>query len=851
MAIIRSIVVRIAADISSLQQSLRDAESSLKSTGKRFTEIGSTLTAGLTVPILGIGIAMIKAGADFEAGMSAVKAVSGASADQMAQLTDLALKMGTETKYSATEAARGIEELIKAGVSLDAIIDGGLKGALALAAAGELELADAAEIASTALNAFKEDNLSVEQAADILAGAANASATSVEEMRYSLQMCSAVASAVGMSFKDTSVAIAVFAQNGLKGSDAGTSLKTMLMNLQPVTTRQIELFNQLGLMTAEGTSAFYDQNGELKSLAEISDLLQTSLSGMTDAQRLAAMEVMFGSDSIRAANILYKEGADGVNAMQKEMEKTTAAGVAAERLNNLKGALEKLKGALETIGITFAQNLLPSLRSAAEWFTGLAKKLQALSPTTQKVILVIAALAASIGPVLLIIGLLATGISAGVGALSMLISPVTAVIVAIIALGAVLAYFWNTNEEFRNRVIPLWDAIQQKVGEAIAAIRAWWDQNGPAILAQVEKIFNGIVTVMSTVYGQIWQSLQVLFAKAGPIWEQLKELFVTLGPVLEQLWVRLKPVLELIGGIILVLFGVYLGVLNGVIQALGPFIEAIINVVNIIVDVFGLVIALINGDWAAAWGFMKDIAKNAWELIQNLLETILGFIQGFVDGIISYFIVLYDTLVGASIIPDLVNSILSWFQNMVSGVTGLVDSLVNSVTGAFADISSNIENVVSSAWEWGSNLMTNLISGISSKLEELKDAASGASQVISDYLGFYSPAKKGAGSSADQWAPNLINMLQGGLNAGLPQINASLNAAFDSSALARPALAGMDAAGSDSRSPYQSLEHSGVIRVEGVNSSGELMGVTEILAKQLKVDQDRYASSPSTRRIYR
>lgn len=128
MAIIRSIVVRIAADISSLQQGLRDAESSLKSTGKRFTEIGSTLTAGLTLPILGIGVAMLKAGADFEAGMSAVKAVSGATTDEMAQLTDLALKMGTETKYSASEAARGIEELIKAGVSLDEILGGGLEG---------------------------------------------------------------------------------------------------------------------------------------------------------------------------------------------------------------------------------------------------------------------------------------------------------------------------------------------------------------------------------------------------------------------------------------------------------------------------------------------------------------------------------------------------------------------------------------------------------------------------------------------------------------------------------------------------------------------------------------------------
>ncbi|MGQ7101892.1 phage tail tape measure protein [Escherichia sp. SP-MK] len=130
------------------------------------------------------------------------------------------------------EAGQGIEELIKAGVSLTDIINGGLEGALNLATAGELELGDAAEIASTALNAFKDDNLSVAQAADLLAGAANASATSVGEMKFGLSMVSAVAAGVGLSFKDTTTALALFAQNGLKGSDAGTSLKTQTSFLQ-------------------------------------------------------------------------------------------------------------------------------------------------------------------------------------------------------------------------------------------------------------------------------------------------------------------------------------------------------------------------------------------------------------------------------------------------------------------------------------------------------------------------------------------------------------------------------------------------------------------------------------------
>ena len=161
--------------------------------------------------------------------MSSIKALTGSTEDQIKVVEELSMKLGSDTAFSALEAAQGIEELLKAGVSLEDIMGGAAKGALDLAAAGNISVAESAEIASTALNAFKDDNISVSRAADILAGAANASATSVQEMRFSLQASSAVAAGVGLSFEDTSAAIAAFANNGLKGSDAGTSLKTMLM----------------------------------------------------------------------------------------------------------------------------------------------------------------------------------------------------------------------------------------------------------------------------------------------------------------------------------------------------------------------------------------------------------------------------------------------------------------------------------------------------------------------------------------------------------------------------------------------------------------------------------------------
>jgi TP901 family phage tail tape measure protein len=322
--------------------------------------IVTTAAAGVAAAFSSVNKAM-----DFEAQLSSIKALTGASSAEMEQMSKLALDMGAQTKYSALEAAQGIEELLKSGLTPAQVQAGGLQSALNLATAGSLGLADAAEIMSTALNAYKRDALSAEQASNILAGTANASATSVQELRYSLAMVSAVAAGVGMSFKDTNTALGLFANNGLKGSDAGTSLKTMLSNLQPTTKEQIALFKKLGLMTQSGANAFFDAKGKLKSLEEIAGILRKSLSGLTDQQRMMALETMFGADAIRAATILFNEGADGVRNFQTEMTKVSALDVAKEKMNNAAGAVEQFKGAIETLQIAALTPLMPKIRDVA------------------------------------------------------------------------------------------------------------------------------------------------------------------------------------------------------------------------------------------------------------------------------------------------------------------------------------------------------------------------------------------------------------------------------------------------------------------------------------------------------
>ncbi|TVX93049.1 phage tail tape measure protein [Paenibacillus agilis] len=384
--------------------------------GRTFLPLSVGLGAGA------LALDSFKKSMNFEAQLDSIQALGGLASHEMKKINDLAMQMGSQTKYSALEAAAGMEELIKAGMTVDQVMGGGLEASLNLATAGGLELAEAAEIMSTAMNAYKRDAMSAAEASNILAGTANASATSVQEMRYSLSAVSAVASGVGQSFRDTNIAIGLFANNGLKGSDAGTSLKTMLLNLLPSTKAQYNEFERLGLMTYDTnkamqylskngvkvasksfedvdkalrqyaatqagaklgsdkahdeytklamqtgamSSAFYDAKGSLHNLDVIAGTLKKSLTGLNDAQRQMALEIMFGTDAIRAANILYKEGAEGVKKFNGEMSKVTALDVAKAKMDNAKGALEQFNGAMETLQIALLEPTLPLIKKTA------------------------------------------------------------------------------------------------------------------------------------------------------------------------------------------------------------------------------------------------------------------------------------------------------------------------------------------------------------------------------------------------------------------------------------------------------------------------------------------------------
>jgi len=230
---------------------------------------------------------------------------------------------------------------------------------------------------STALNAFKKDGMKAADAANILAGTANASATGVHELSYSLSQASTVAAGLGLSFKDTNLALGVFANNGLIGETAGTSLKQMLLTLQPVTKTQVALFDGLGFTVNGLSNQFFDAKGNVKSMADISGVLRSKLGKLNNAQRQMTLKLMFGTDAIKAANILYKEGAEGIKKFEKEMSNTTALSVAKKKMEGAGGAVEQLNGALETLQISA---LIPTMPLITRFAEGVGKLIQDYSP---------------------------------------------------------------------------------------------------------------------------------------------------------------------------------------------------------------------------------------------------------------------------------------------------------------------------------------------------------------------------------------------------------------------------------------------------------------------------------------
>lgn len=376
---------RVTKSMSDLEKAAARHEQALDSVGTVAVGVGGALVAGFGAAV---GAAMT-----FDKQMSNVGAVSNATGKDLEGLRQAALKAGKDTAFSATEAAKAESELAKVGISAADIMGGALAGSLSLAAAGQLDLEEAATLSGQAMKIFNLQGKDVGKIADVLAAGANKSAADVHQLGESLRAGGQTASQFGLGLTDTVGVLAAFSDNALIGSDAGTSLKTMLLHLANPTDKTKELMGDLGI-------AAYDTGGRFVGMGNLAAQLQSKLGGLTQQQRDAALAQIFGSDAMRGASILYKIGEKGVQDYTRAVDQQGAATtVAAKNMDNLAGDLEKLKGSIETALIQSGSTATGVLRGLTQSVGGLVGLFNELPQPVQSTVSVIGGLVGVVGAV--------------------------------------------------------------------------------------------------------------------------------------------------------------------------------------------------------------------------------------------------------------------------------------------------------------------------------------------------------------------------------------------------------------------------------------------------------------------
>ena len=630
----------------------------LKTVGDKITGAGKTLTVGLTTPIIGAGVAAVKTTADFDKSMSQVKAVSGATGKDFDALRAKAREMGATTKFSASDAADAMNYMAMAGWKSNDML-GGISGIMDLAAASGEDLATTSDIVTDALTAFGKSADDSGHLADVMAAASSNANTNVSMLGESFKYVAPVAGAMKYSMEDTSIALGLMANAGIKASQGGTSLRTVLTNLAKPTDEMAQAMDDLGV-------SLQNDDGSMKSLREVMvDLrkgfgdLKVSPEELTEGlgkldEALANGEItqdeyneqverwinktFKAEDALKAqtaATLAGKTGMSGllaiVNASEEDFNKLTNAvdnskGAAHDMseimMDNLGGQLQIVKSGLEELAISFGDIMMPAIRDFGSFIQGLVDKLNGLDENQKQMILTIGMVVAAVGPLLLILGSAisiagglikdfnaiseaVTKVKDGFGLLQTVLPTITGPMIAVAAVvGVLVAAFvtlWNTNEEFRNKVIEIFGQVKQTIANFVTEVQKRFDA--------IKPLLTSFITTFKTVWNQFCNFL-------APV-------FITVFKLISD---TLKSVLDIILGVL---------------------------------DVF---IGIFTGDWNKVWDGVKKIFTSVWDIIVNAFKTVDNTIQSITSGLVTavsgFFSSLYNSISG--VFSDIIGGVASW-----------------------------------------------------------------------------------------------------------------------------------------------------------------------------------------------
>ena len=536
-ALTKELKVRITADTNGLKGALngicndiskvsKDFEG-LKKVGEVTSSLGKKLTAGLTLPILGAGVASTKIAGDFEGSMNKVSAISGATGKDLQSLEDLAKQMGATTKFSASESADALSYMGMAGWKTQDMISG-LPGLLSLASASNTDLALTADIVTDGLTSMGLSAKDTDKFVDIMAATCSNANTNVELMGETLKYVGPVAGSLGIEMDDLSVAIGLMGNAGIKGSNAGTALRAGLTNLVKPTKEMANAMKKYGVELVTNKDGSVDLMGTMTNLRTVlGELDQT-----TQAQALSAI---FGKEAMSGWAAIVNASEGDFNKLSSAIANSdgTAKSMSDTMQQGMNGALTQMKSALEGVAITIGERLTPFMEKLADGVSKVCDWFQNLSPTTQTFIMIVAGLLALLGPLLVLIGgaitlfanlsIVAGALGISIGAVCAPILAVIAAIVAAIAIGYLLVANWDTIKAF---AVSCWEAIKKYIVEVCNTtannLKAVWE----GIKSFLSMCWNGLKSFASTVWNAIKSTISTVWnnvkSTTSSIWNTIK-----------------------------------------------------------------------------------------------------------------------------------------------------------------------------------------------------------------------------------------------------------------------------------------------------------------------------------------
>lgn len=724
--------------ISATGEKLQTVGSNIESAGKKLLPVTGAVTA--------LGTAAVKTAADFDTAMSQVAAVSGATGSDLDALREKAREMGSKTKFSASEAAEAMNYMAMAGWKTGDMLDG-IEGIMNLAAASGEDLATTSDIVTDALTALGLSAADSGHFADILAAASSNANTNVSMMGETFKYCAPVAGALGFSAEDTAEAIGLMANAGIKSSQAGTAMRTMLTNLTGEVTFAGESFGELTIQTTNA-------DGSMRSLGDILADCRVAFSQMSESEKAANAEALVGKNAMSGFLAVMNAAPGDIEKLNSAINNCdgTAEKMATTMQDNLAGQLTILKSQLEELAISFGELLMPAIRTIVGWIQKFVDWLNGMDEGTKKVIMTVAILAAALGPVLIVIGKVISAVGtimtivpkiAGVinvvkGAFAalnatMLANPIFLIIAAIAALVAAFIYLWNNCEGFRQFWIDLWENIKAVAVAVWTAISEFFTAAWEAIKSAAETVWNGIQDFFSG------------------LWEGIKTIFTTvvtaISTFLSAAWTVIQTtvttVFTAISGFFSTVWNGIKNIVTTIVTAISTFLTTAWNTIKATITT---VLNAIKAVFTTVWNAIKTVITTIVNGIKNTISTVWDSIKNTVS----------------SVVNTIKNTVSNVFNSMWNGIKNTISGIYNTIVSGFNKAISFITSLPSKAFQWGKDIIMGIVNGIKSCIGAIGDAVSSVASKITSFLHFSVP-DEGPLTEYESWMPDFMAGLAKGI----------------------------------------------------------------------------------------